>query len=215
MPSATEIANLAMIHMGAQPIANIDTEKSVAATTAKRLFALLRDLVLRDFPWPFSTKIITMQLVEEDPNEEWAFSYRYPPDSLKLRRILSGVRNDTANTQIRLKITRDDSGLLILTDQSEAELEYTFRETDTGRFPADFTNALALLLAANMAPKLTGGDPFNLGARAFQRYVAEISIARGAAADEESLDRQVESEFVLEREGDVGAGTRQPFSSDL
>ena len=117
MASETEIANLSMVHLGAQPIANINTEKSVGATTAKRFFALVRDLVLRDFPWPFATKIITMNLVEECPNEEWQFSYRYPPDTLKLRKILSGIRNDTPTSQERLKISRDGSGLLIFSDR--------------------------------------------------------------------------------------------------
>lgn len=199
--STTAIANLAISHLGiGKEIANLITERSAEAQACRRFYETARDITLRDFSWPFATKINALGLVEEDPNDEWGFSYRYPTDCLKLRRILSGIRNDTRQTRIPYRVTRDESGLLIYTDAEDAELEYTINESDVGRFPPDFVMALSFLLAGYVAPRLTGGDPFKLGNRALELYQFELSKARSSAANEEQPDDLPESEFIRTRE---------------
>src|SRR5665648_440114 len=96
MSSATEICNMALGHLASgKEIANLETERSAEAIACRRFFDSARDAVLRDFSWPFATKIKALSLIEEDPNSEWAYSYRYPTDCLNFRRILSGTRTDT------------------------------------------------------------------------------------------------------------------------
>jgi hypothetical protein len=199
--STTAIANLAISHLGiGKEIANLETERSSEAQACRRFYETARDVTLRDFPWPFATKINAIGLVEEDPNDEWGFSYRYPTDCLMLRRILSGLRNDNRQSRIPYRVTRDDSGLLIYTDAEDAELEYTIKETDVGRFPADFTMAFSFLLAGYVAPRLTGGDPFKLGQRALELYQIELSHARLTAMNEEQSEELPDSEFIRTRE---------------
>src|SRR5438046_2758921 len=95
LSSTTEIANMAISLIGiAKEIANLDSENSAEAKACRRFFANVRDTVLGDFPWPFATKFATLSLVQTDPNDDWGFSYNYPSDALKIRRILSGIRND-------------------------------------------------------------------------------------------------------------------------
>ncbi len=199
--STTEISNLAISHLGiGKEIANLETERSAEAQACRRFFAVARDTTLRDFAWPFATKINELGLVEEDPNNEWAFSYRYPTDCLMLRRILSGVRTDTHQSRVPYRVTRDASGLLIYTDMEDAELEYTIKETDVSRYPADFVMAMSFLLASYVAPRLTAGDPFKLGDRSLGLYVAELSKARTMALNEEQADQTPDAEMIRARE---------------
>lgn len=201
MSSNTEICNLALSHLGVgKEIANLETEKSQEASACRRFYEITRDQVLRDFAWPFATKVATLALIEEDPNEEWAFSYRYPVDCLDVRKILSGTRNETQDTRVPYRISNDDSALCIYTDLEDAQIEYTAKVTNVDFFPVDFLQALSLRLAAYIAPRVTAGDPFKMGDRALQLYRQEMSIARANAVNEQQDERIVDSEFILARE---------------
>lgn len=201
MASETEIANLALSHLGtAKEIANLETEQSQEASACRRYYDISRDATLRDFPWPFATKIIAVGLVEEDPNDEWDYSYRVPSDCVKVRRILSGDRVDNVDTQEPYRIVHDDSGALIYTDKEDAEIEYTLRVEDPGLYPSDFTMALSYRLAMYIAPRLTAGDPYRLGDKVMRLYEIEISRARATSVNEERIEKLSESEFMKARE---------------
>ena len=200
MASKVEIVNLALSHLAqGKEIANLETEKSEEASAARRFYDIVRDQILRDFPWPFAKRIVALGLVAENPNSEWAFSYRYPTDCLKARRILSGTRNDTLLSRIKYKITGDASGWLIYTDKEEAELEYIAKNDNPQFYPPDFTLAFSYLLAAFMAPRIAGGDAFGLGKNAATLYMITLSQAAAAALNEEQTDSQPEAESITAR----------------
>lgn len=199
--SVTDICNMALSHLGiGKEIGNIETDDDEEAAAFNRFYENCRDILLRDFPWPFAMVTADLGLVEEDPTEEWAYSYRYPSNCLKLKRIQSGIRNDNQDSRIPYRVSRDDGGLLLYTDLEDAVIEYTFRETDPGRFPPEFVSALSFLLAFKMAPRLTAGDPFKLGDRAYQMYQVEIGKARASAGNEEVPGREPDSEFIRARD---------------
>ena len=198
--STTEICNMALSHLGhGKEINNVDTETSSEASACRRFYEIARLTTLRDFPWPFATKIEELSLVEEDPNAEWGFSYRYPPDCLKFRRILSGTRNDTRQTRVPFKIAQDDTGILIFSDTDEADAEFTKDMNDPTVYPSDFVLALSFKLASLIAPRLTAGDPAKLGDRTLQLYMHAIGQARVTAANEEQHEEDPESEFIRAR----------------
>ncbi len=200
MASEVEIANLALSHLGIGKEIALLTEKSEEAAACRRFYTTLRDASQRDFPWPFCTKIIAVGLVEADPNDEWSFSYRYPSDCMKMRRILSGTRNDNRQTRVPYRVISDSDGQLILTDKEDAEIEYTVKITNPERFSVDFIHFLSLRLAAMIAPRLTRGDPFKMGARALQLYEFECSKARATAVNEQQDEENPQSEFISGRE---------------
>jgi len=201
MASKTEIANMALSNLGvAKEIANLDTENSAEARAARRFFDTARDATLRDFDWPFATKYATLGLIETDPTTEWGYSYQMPSDALKFRRILSGVRIDSPETKVPYKIAYGDSGKIILTDQADAECEYTVRVTSVERFEPDFIMALAWRLAIYMAPKITAGDPFKMRENAARMYRFELAMAQNTAGNEEQPDPAPESSFITGRE---------------
>lgn len=199
--SNTEIANLALSHLSSgKEISNLETDRSQEALACRRFFETARDAVLRDFAWPFATKIADLGLVEETPSDEWDYSYRYPTDCVKLRRVLSGTRNDTRDSRVPYKLISDDAGSLIYVDTENAQCEYTARITDPGRYPPDFVMAMSCRLAAYIAPRITAGDPFKLGKRAMDLYEYELGLAKASAMNEEQAEEDPDSEFIRARE---------------
>jgi len=198
--SKTEICNLALSHLGiGEDIANVDTEQSTEASTMRRFYDIAKDECFRDFNWPFATKFAALALVEEDPTEEWAFSYRYPSDCLRLRRVLSGLRNDNRQSRVPYKIGQDEQGLLIYTDMEDAEVEYTVISDDPSIYPVDFTMALSYKLAVYTAPRLAKGDPFGLAAKSAQAYVLYMNKAAGTALNEQQDEEDTEAEAIRSR----------------
>src|SRR5688500_15854934 len=127
----TELCNLALSHLGiGKEIANHETETSAEARACRRFLEVSRKATLSDFGWPCAARIATLTLKEEDPNEEWAYSYNYPAECLKFKRILSGTRNDTAQTRVPYKIANETEGTVIYSDAEDAQAEYTIDISD-------------------------------------------------------------------------------------
>ncbi|MBA3755526.1 MAG: hypothetical protein H0X02_04570 [Nitrosomonas sp.] len=200
MASSTQICNIAIGHLGSGKEIGSLEEKSQEAAICRRFYQISLEATLRDYSWPFATKIATLALIEETPNLEWSFSYRFPSDCLNIRKILSGVRNDTRQSRVPYKIGQDDGGLLLFTDQSLAQAEYTIIAPDTSRFPPDFVMAFSFRLASYLAPSITGGDPYRLGDKCFKLYAVEIDRAKASAMNEEQTDEEPESEFIRARD---------------
>lgn len=201
MPTPTEICNLALSHIGVGvEIANLESETSQEAKACRRFYDTALRVTLRDFPYPFARVFETAQLVEESPTTEWSYSYRYPSNCLKLKRILSGTRNDNRQTRVPYVIGGDAAGMLIYTDETEAVYEYIKLITDTSRWTEDASLAFSFRLAAYIAPRLTGGDPFKMGDRAIRFYTTEVSMAKANAVNEQQDEEKPESEFIRARE---------------
>ena len=200
--SKTVIVNLALSHLGSgKEIADLETEQSDEASAMRRFYDEARDKALRDFNWPFATKIASLALVETNPNDEWTYSYRYPTDCLNIRRILSGVRTDNRQTRAAYKVAKDSAGRIIFTDIDIAKVEYTERVETVEIYPPDFVMALSYLMAMYTAPRVTGGDPFGLGKKSSELYLQELSNARSNAFNEEQVDQPAESELYRARDG--------------
>lgn len=200
MASKTELCNMAISHLGVgKEIANIETEQSQEASACRRFYDTARDATLRDFPWPFASKIVTLSLISTLTDSEYTYSYRYPSDCVDARRILSGSRNDSRQSRVTYKILKDDAARIIYADLENAELEYTSRVEDPSFYPPDFQLAFSFRLAGLIAPRITKGDPFGLRKSAMDMYDMEISRAKAASINEEQRDELVDSEFVRNR----------------
>ena len=201
MPSKTEIVNLALGHLSVgKEIGDFETEQSEEARTARRFYNTALGVVVVGANWPFLTKIAALALVEEEPNTEWGYAYRYPSDCAHFRRILSGVRNDARQTRSPHRIAQDNSGKLIFSDETEAEAEYTVKATDIALYPDDFIMTFSLYLAGLMAPKLTKGDQFKLGERAFKLYAWELARVTMRVFNEQQDEEEPEAESIRVRD---------------
>lgn len=197
---STEICNLALSHLAVSvDIANLETERTRESLACRRFYDQVRDEVLRDFDWPFARRRVKLALVEERPNTEWMFAYRMPANCLKFRRIVGMLRNEAPDQRIPFALERDDEGLLILSDHYDAEGVYTSRELVVSIYPPDFVEAMSLLLASYIAPRVTAGDQFRLGQQALQKYAWRIQAAQANAMTEEQRDLPPESELLRAR----------------
>jgi hypothetical protein len=197
----TEIANLALSHLGTgKNIADLDSERSVEALACKQMWKIACETLQRENDWPFLTKIEDLTLVTTDPNTEWKYSYRYPTDCIVARRILSGVRNDTLESEVKYIIVRDDTGLLIFTDQEDAVLEYSVYDDSPAKWPPDFGLALSYRLAGLVAPRISTGDPFQRGLISEKLFILSMSHAQANAQNEQRRDNPPQSTYETTRE---------------
>lgn len=198
----TKISNLALSHLGStKTIANFETEQSAEARVCREYFDTCVEEVLQGFPWPFASKIAALALTSgtQPPSTEWRYAYKYPVDCLDIRRILSGVRNDSKDSEVKYRIFGDNTGREIHTDKEDAEVEYTVRITDPARFSADFVMAVSFLLAAYIAARITGGDPFKKGPQCYNMFLAKMPKVQARQANEQKYDRDPVSEFERAR----------------
>lgn len=201
MASKVGTCNMALAHLGIlQTISDIDTEQSSEARVCRLFYEKSKNKTLRDYNWPFAKKYQTLSLVEEAPNDDWDFSYRYPLLCLAIRKILSGIRNDTYDSEVKFHIGQDNAGLLIFTDMDEAQIEFTAKCDNPTIFPDDFDIAHSLLLAFMIAPPLTKGDPFKMGLRAFQAYQLMMNQAASNAFNEQKKDNVPKNDLMRARE---------------
>lgn len=197
--SSTVIGNLALSHCGIGKLVGSLSERSEEARALNLFYPEDLKTVLEALDWPFARKYVTLGLVEEDPNDEWGYSYRYPADCVVARKILSGIRKDSPDNEIEMELSSDDSGKLIFCDMAEAQLKYTALIDDTTRFSANFTRALSYKLAHSIAPRLTAGDPFKLQDKLWSHYLTSLNYAAAIAASEQKYGVQPEAEMIRGR----------------
>lgn len=200
MASKTEIANLAISHLGiGKEIANIENEQSQEAAACRRFYETAKEATLSDLDWSFATKEAVLNLIEETPEGEWLYKYIYPSDCVNMRRIVSGFRVDTQSTRLPFKVSSEGTQKVIITDKEDASAEYTRNVNDPNLFSAEFTLALSFRLASYIAPRLTGGDPFKMKEEMLLQYELELGKAKKKNMNEETPDTKPESEFITTR----------------
>jgi hypothetical protein len=200
MASEVEIYNLALGHVGNSTVIVDADEQSNEANLCRRFYATARDIVLRKYPWSFCTSVFTLGLIEEDPTEEWAYSYKYPANALLIRKLLSGVRKDNPGSFIKYVVARGSTGRVIYTDLEDAQAEITWAETDTGRFPIDFTLAISYRLAMFIMRTLGEGDPWKIKQDLVVEYERAVADAIANDSNEQKPDLKIKSEFERARE---------------
>lgn len=198
MASKVGIANMALGRIGvSQFIANIETEHSTEAVQCRTYYDQDVEFVLRAFDWNFATGYRALGLVSDDIGDDWAYSYRYPTDALKVRRIVTALGRSDPNPP-PFVVGQDSQGQLIYTDQADPTVEYTVRVTDPGRFDPMFVEALSWKLAADISSALTRMK--GIGDKCYSMFIATLGLAQIAAAGEQAHAEPMESEFIRARE---------------
>jgi hypothetical protein len=132
-------------------------------------------------------------------NGDWAYAYRWPSDCLFARRIVpvGGMGRQYSTAPIPFRVGRDRNGLLIYSNQADANLEYTV--IDCGYLYADdlFIDWFTWELACAMAPSLAKNE------KTFERCMRMSELAFNTAAAvalrEHEPERPGDAEWVAER----------------
>jgi len=195
--SDVKICNMALSRAGVSNFIEDLGEKSEEAAACDLVYATLRDLVLREFPWGFAKTYQTLALVEESPVSGWSYSYRRPSDCLKIHMIAQSARQSDMISPIPYDIGSDDSGQLIYTDINPATLKYTRRVENTTLFTPDFDSALAWRITADIS--LPRSRIKGMSEKAMSMYMLELGRAAAHSANEQQADPDPESEFIRAR----------------
>lgn len=207
MPSTrVQIASFALTRIGVnQALASLDEfsadgkPPSAEAQVCSLWLDTCIERTLEAYDWPFARRIKALALVDENPSDEWDFSYKYPSDCIAARRVLpdGGSRYGRDALDQQIPFVRGQSGD-ILTQQEQAYLQYTARVIDPTKFSPAFTSAVAWLLAHEIAPALSAKP--ELSDRCMQYYKASLTDSEAAAANESVGPPPDESEFVTARQ---------------
>ena len=191
MASQTEICNLALLRLGAPPITNI-TDLTKTAIALNSNYDTVRDIVLRDHPWNFATKRVSLARIGTAP--AWGFSYAYqlPSDCLRVIGIQdpNATYNDDIDPAMGFKIEGDH----LLTDEETVYLKYIYRATIAGEYDSRFVSAFASRLAAEVAYYITGSS--GLKEQMMKEYSFEIAGARSIDAQENPADAVEDSRWA-------------------
>lgn len=192
MASKTDICNAAMTLLGQPPIQDITDVLNVNANRCNQFWEMARDAVLEDFPWHFATRRIQLALSDyTPPGEEYEYAFALPSDCLKVQNL-----NDE---DIAYTIETDDEGnMLLLTNEDEIYLRYTWRNEMPGRWSLNFCEALAAKLAIYLCGPVIGKN--NTKIEIFSKmYEDALSRARRITTDQGNEPTEASSSWLNAR----------------
>ena len=191
-----QIINMALAHLGQTQLIAARSELTNEAIVGDLFYDPAVQYCLEDFAWGFARRYVAVGLVEENPNDDWAFSYRYPSDCVTVRRIVTALGRQDPNPP-PFNIGQDDTGRLIYTSTENAIIEYTKLVTNTAFFPAMFAEAVSWWLAGLMCPGLAKDREQAAGA--FQMYSLILARAQAKDRNESQDPPELESEAIRAR----------------
>ena len=177
MASDVEICNMALSHVRGGSINSLD-EDNIQAQTCKLFYNLVRDQVLEEVSWNFSQKISALALLT-DEIFNWAYTYSYPTDCLKINNIIPNISVVTptggagSSTASRLNDTRipnldnlpkveykvmlnGSDKKVIVCNEAEARIYYRAKVTNPTLFDNQVVGAISHLLASHLAIPIAG-----------------------------------------------------------
>lgn len=193
----TEIANIALAHIGNGEISDFDTSSNDGARQCRAHWDLTRDSMLRQHAWNFAIKRIGL-VQSSNPVSGYDHAYVLPSDFLRAL-----VLNDTEAWEPSDKYAIE--GGLLLTDEDTATIRYVARIEDTSKWDPLFIEAFSLMLAAKICTNLA--DAPNMGANLRQQaqYLTGVAMQRDANENQKKSPSQAaRSKFIVAR----GRGTR-------
>jgi len=176
----TSICNSALIKVGSKSILSLDDD-SKEGRICKEQYPKLRDEVQESHPWNFCIRRAdTLSPLAQAPvqiNDFVTQQFELPNDTLRVLGI------DAFPSEINWVV--EDGKLL--TDTDTIKLRYIARVTDTSKFSATFSEALAWRIAADLAYSLAQNRA--LAESMFVAYERQLSLARAFDAQENGLTR--------------------------
>ncbi|GAA5120679.1 hypothetical protein JIN84_05885 [Luteolibacter yonseiensis] len=157
MPSPTDIANLALQHLGESRITSITDTGDKVSRTCGLNYPQARDEALQTAPWTCAKAQATLTRLSQAPLHKWKAAYQLPVDFIRLCEVGGGgawfPSEYFDRMGSRLVLGRGDDETPVTLD-----IEYIFRQEDTSTYDPLLVECLALLLASKMARTLTGSD---------------------------------------------------------
>lgn len=185
--SKIDICNTALLYLGQQAISSVN-DTSERAIVITQIYDPTRRQLLYGHPWNFATKRAELTQVTSDPVFGYEYKYAVPSDCLRIIRINKAEYNTY--------IVQDG---YVLTDSEECKIVYVFDLVNSGKFSAQFDEALSLAMAMKASYK------FNQSTTQIQlfqsMYQEAISLSRSFDGQEGTSPGLNPNEFLLARSG--------------
>lgn len=183
--SEVEIANSALILVGAEPINTLSDTNSKEARLCNRLFADLRDRLLAHHPWNFAIKRAELAQTSTTPVFGFDFSYQRPSDCL---RILDSNLGDEKWAE------ESDE---ILANFSNMKIKYIAKVTDVSKWSQGFEEAFAYKMALYLAPSLSRSSALTTSIK--QDYLVILRDAKSQDAQASGVTQIEADEWLNSR----------------
>jgi len=166
MASEVEICNIALYRVGAERITSLAANNK-RAKLCNDIYPFERDLLLREHPWNFATKRISLAKTVNIPEYGFDSEFQLPPDYV---RVIDTEYGDYETFEYKIE------GDKLLCDESSVKIEYITKISDTTKFDAKFTEVLALRIASRLAYSMVNSS--TLQERIFGEADASMRDAR-------------------------------------
>lgn len=198
MPSAVQICNMALSHIGAraQVSAISPPDGSVEAGLCATFYDAARAEMIEPGSWRFAMARSALAQLATNPSGVWAYAYAMPSDCMTPKRILRKGSSLVVFNQDVGDFNPSDAdsadfeveGDVLYANEPDAVLVYVRDVTDTTKFTPSFTSALSYLLASYLAgPILKGNEGSRVGDAMRERAMALADIAAAASANASSV----------------------------
>lgn len=198
----TKIFNLALAALFLQKrVSNADTDTSTEVLTLQTLWETAYFTSLQEMDLDSTSQTKLLELVVNKPNEFWKFAYRYPSDSLLIRRIVSRRVTDDQESKIDLRIEIFNNQKLIMTDEEFAKVEYISKDIGIEFLTAEAAYAVAMRLAKLAVPIIVGTDSAKVLKSVDEMYVKAVVDAQRKDISESTIYQPewTRSEFAKAR----------------
>lgn len=203
MASQVEIANMALDIIGTRSSIASLSEGSAEANAVARQWSNAVDAVLRAAHWNFARRQLALTLLSDATQGQpvptpWLYEYAYPSDCLLARFVMPTIQSTlpsavpgtpsqvvatSAPVKFLVGADFDASGnpvQVILTNQPQATLVYTFRNLNTAMYDAKFVACLAAYLGARICIPLTGDkNMMKMAIEMANQYSREAQTSNG------------------------------------
>ena len=188
MASVVDIANSALNLLGASTITAL-TDDSKNARLCNQRYEPVRNRIFRSHAWNCLTKRVQLAKDSAAPVVEYANQFTLPTDCLRVLKVHNGTTDSIASS-----IDYAVEGRKIKTDEGTVFLVYIALITDPNEYDSYLQEALAALLAADLAYAITNNATLakNYAATADER----LREARFIDATENSLGVVESNEFT-------------------
>jgi len=182
-------ANLALLKLGEVAGRQGDDaaiSRENAARVVEGLWDSCRAALLREHPWNFAIKRVSLSATTT-PVNDFAYAYTLPADFSRMVRL-------NASNEVTWRI----EGARLLTDSATAVIEYVYSVTDETLFDVQFSELLAQRIAAEAAAALNPGAASAL----WTVYQQKLLVAREVDS-RESAPRKKAANIALLKLGDI------------
>lgn len=196
-----DIVNLALSRIGAKSISDLDNDTTVEAVQSRLVYYNARDSLMRAHPWNFLTLRVQLTDSASDPVFGWDEGYLLPSDFLRLISVHATDDNDD-QPPYRLEKQSLSSVLtnVLLINSSTCYIRYVYKELDPSKWIADFQDALAWLVAAELALSMpVSGTKYELLEKKAGRA---LLYAKSIDGIEDYPERIPEGSWVTDRDHD-------------